>query len=256
MYQRLRTVERLLATDLEARRPAHRAPRGSHGTRRAARRLTRDPGAAEGGDTPGPGPHTLRLAGVPLVFRWTMIHRRTSKRACAGGVGGRMAVMTYEGSSIDPAKPSIARVYDYLLGGKDNYAVDREIGDVFKRDLPGSVAIAFANRTALTRAVGEIAKTTGIRQFVDLGSGLPTADNVHQVAQRHAPEVPGRLRRHRPPSPRPRQGVAGERRPDPRRRGRCTQSRRRPHPPRHARADRLHSSRRRHLQRHPPPRQR
>ncbi|MCW8382159.1 SAM-dependent methyltransferase [Streptomyces justiciae] len=96
--------------------------------------------------------------------------------------------MTYQGSSIDPAKPSIARVYDYLLGGKDNYAVDREIGDVFKRDLPGSVAIAFANRAALTRAVREIARTTGIRQFVDLGSGLPTADNVHQVAQRHAPE--------------------------------------------------------------------
>ncbi|SMQ20403.1 S-adenosyl methyltransferase [Streptomyces sp. Ag82_O1-12] len=96
--------------------------------------------------------------------------------------------MTYEGSSIDPAKPSIARVYDYLLGGKDNYAVDREVGDVFKRDLPGSVAIAFANRAALTRAVREIAMTTGIRQFIDLGSGLPTADNVHQVAQRHAPE--------------------------------------------------------------------
>jgi hypothetical protein len=99
-----------------------------------------------------------------------------------------MCAMTYEGSSIDPNKPSIARVYDYLLGGKDNYAVDREIGDVFKRDLPGSVAIAFANRAALTRAVREIAKTTGVRQFIDLGSGLPTADNVHQVAQRHAPE--------------------------------------------------------------------
>ncbi|WP_030378401.1 MULTISPECIES: SAM-dependent methyltransferase [unclassified Streptomyces] len=96
--------------------------------------------------------------------------------------------MTVEGSSIDPSKPSIARVYDYLLGGKDNYASDREVGDVFKRDLPGSVAIAFANRAALTRAVAEIATTTGIRQFVDLGSGLPTADNVHQVAQRHAPE--------------------------------------------------------------------
>ncbi|MFJ7336355.1 SAM-dependent methyltransferase [Streptomyces sp. NPDC101116] len=99
-----------------------------------------------------------------------------------------MAAMSYEGSSIDPAKPSIARVYDYLLGGKDNYAVDREVGDVFKRDLPGSVAIAFANRAALARAVREIAQTTGIRQFIDMGSGLPTADNVHQVAQRHAPE--------------------------------------------------------------------
>ncbi|MDF3301762.1 SAM-dependent methyltransferase [Streptomyces tropicalis] len=96
--------------------------------------------------------------------------------------------MTAEGVSIDPTRPSIARVYDYLLGGKDNYAVDREIGDVFKRDLPGSVAIAFANRAALVRAVREIATTTGIRQFIDLGSGLPTADNVHQVAQRHAPE--------------------------------------------------------------------
>ncbi|MFJ3339484.1 SAM-dependent methyltransferase [Streptomyces sp. NPDC086766] len=96
--------------------------------------------------------------------------------------------MTDEGVSIDPTKPSIARVYDYLLGGKDNYAVDREIGDVFKRDLPGSVAIAFANRAALTRAVREIVTTTDVRQFIDLGSGLPTSDNVHQVAQRHAPE--------------------------------------------------------------------
>lgn len=96
--------------------------------------------------------------------------------------------MTDEGSPIDGTRPSIARVYDYLLGGKDNYAVDREIGDKFKRDLPGSVAIAFANRAALTRAVREIATTTHVRQFIDLGSGLPTADNVHQVAQRHAPE--------------------------------------------------------------------
>ncbi|WP_399894959.1 SAM-dependent methyltransferase [Streptomyces sp. BBFR51] len=94
--------------------------------------------------------------------------------------------MTGASSSIDRTRPSIARVYDYLLGGKDNYAVDREIGDVFKRDLPGSVAIAFANRAALTRAVREIVTTTGVRQFIDLGSGLPTADNVHQVAQRHA----------------------------------------------------------------------
>jgi hypothetical protein len=99
-----------------------------------------------------------------------------------------MGAMTDDGRAIDSSRPSIARVYDYLLGGKDNYAVDREIGNVFKRDLPGSVAIAFANRSALTRAVREIATTTAVRQFIDLGSGLPTADNVHQVAQRHAPE--------------------------------------------------------------------
>ncbi|MFC9887293.1 SAM-dependent methyltransferase [Streptomyces pilosus] len=99
-----------------------------------------------------------------------------------------MVVMTVEGPSIDPTRPSIARVYDYLLGGKDNYAVDREVGDVFLRDLPGSVAIAFANRAALTRAIAEIVTTTDVQQFIDPGSGLPTADNVHQVAQRHAPE--------------------------------------------------------------------
>ncbi|WP_040804822.1 SAM-dependent methyltransferase [Nocardia concava] len=85
---------------------------------------------------------------------------------------------------VDQSKPSIARVYDYLLGGKDNYAVDREIGDFFIKDLPGSVDIAYANRNCLVRAVGEIARA-GVTQFIDFGSGLPTADNVHQVAQRH-----------------------------------------------------------------------
>ena len=89
-------------------------------------------------------------------------------------------------SQVDQSKPSIARVYDYLLGGKDNYEADRVIGDKFKNDLPGSVAIAHANRQNLRRAVREIARA-GIDQFIDLGSGLPTADNVHQVAQRHAP---------------------------------------------------------------------
>lgn len=89
---------------------------------------------------------------------------------------------------IDQSKPSIARVYDYLLGGKDNFAVDRSIGDHFKNNLPGSVAIASSNRQALIRAVRDLADD-GVRQFVDLGSGLPTADNVHQVARRHAPDA-------------------------------------------------------------------
>jgi hypothetical protein len=89
---------------------------------------------------------------------------------------------------VDTTKPSIARTYDYLLGGKDNFAVDRALADRFIHDLPGSRAIAFDNRGALIRAVREIAVTTPVRQFIDLGSGLPTADNVHQVAQRHAPE--------------------------------------------------------------------
>ncbi|QPP08030.1 SAM-dependent methyltransferase [Streptomyces bathyalis] len=96
--------------------------------------------------------------------------------------------MTEASSEVDQSKPSIARVYDYLLGGKDNYEADRAIGDKFKNDLPGSVAIAHANRQNLIRAVREIA-LAGIDQFIDIGSGLPTADNVHQVAQRHAPDA-------------------------------------------------------------------
>ncbi|MFI6361969.1 SAM-dependent methyltransferase [Nocardia sp. NPDC050630] len=89
---------------------------------------------------------------------------------------------------IDQSKPSIARVYDYLLGGKDNYLVDQEVGDHFKVNLPGSVAIAFTSRQALIRGVRDMARA-GMRQFIDFGSGLPTADNVHQVAKRHAADA-------------------------------------------------------------------
>ncbi|GAB3822682.1 SAM-dependent methyltransferase [Kribbella italica] len=92
-------------------------------------------------------------------------------------------------AGVDQTRPSIARTYDYLLGGKDNFAVDRALGDKFIKDLPGSQAIAHDNRAALIRAVREIVTTTKVRQFVDLGSGLPTADNVHQVAQRYTPET-------------------------------------------------------------------
>ncbi|HEY4569864.1 MAG TPA: SAM-dependent methyltransferase [Kribbella sp.] len=90
---------------------------------------------------------------------------------------------------FDTTKPSIARTYDYLLGGKDNFAVDRAFGDRFIKDLPGSRQIAYDNRGALIRAVREIVANTPVRQFIDLGSGLPTADNVHQVAQRYAPDA-------------------------------------------------------------------
>jgi SAM-dependent methyltransferase len=96
--------------------------------------------------------------------------------------GGETAI-----AGIDATRPSIARTYDYLLGGKDNFAVDRALGDKFIKDLPGSQTIAFDNRAALVRAVREIVTTGTVEQFVDLGSGLPTADNVHQVAQRHQP---------------------------------------------------------------------
>jgi hypothetical protein len=92
-----------------------------------------------------------------------------------------------EWPSFDPEVPSIARTYDYLLGGKDNYPADREIGDIFIRRFPGAVTIALDNRSCLARAVRYIATELGIDQFLDLGSGLPSADNVHEVAQRACP---------------------------------------------------------------------
>jgi hypothetical protein len=89
--------------------------------------------------------------------------------------------------TFNPGVPSIARTYDYLLGGKDNYPADREIGEIFIKKFPGAVQIALDNRACLVRAVTYIAGQLGISQFIDLGSGLPTADNVHQVAQRADP---------------------------------------------------------------------
>jgi hypothetical protein len=93
------------------------------------------------------------------------------------------------GTPFDPEIPSIARTYDYLLGGKDNYPADREIGEIFIQRFPGAVQIALDNRACLVRAVDFMTRELGITQFVDLGSGLPTADNVHQVAQRANPEA-------------------------------------------------------------------
>ena len=88
---------------------------------------------------------------------------------------------------FDPQVPSIARTYDYLLGGKDHYPADREIGEIFFQQFPGAVKIALDNRACLVRAVDYMARQLGIGQFLDLGSGLPTVDNVHQVAQRVNP---------------------------------------------------------------------
>ncbi|MFF1817255.1 SAM-dependent methyltransferase [Kribbella sp. NPDC058245] len=90
---------------------------------------------------------------------------------------------------FDITKPSIARTYDYLLGGKDNFAVDRAFGDKFIKELPGSLDIPRDNRGVLIRAVRELVTNTPVRQFIDLGSGLPSSDNVHQVAQRFDPDA-------------------------------------------------------------------
>ncbi|MET9252702.1 SAM-dependent methyltransferase [Streptomyces sp. NPDC003717] len=85
-------------------------------------------------------------------------------------------------------RPHSARVWNYLLGGKDNYPVDSEAGDVILSTFPEFVAVARLQRRFLARAVRFLAGEAGVRQFLDIGTGLPTADNTHELAQRIAPE--------------------------------------------------------------------
>jgi hypothetical protein len=92
------------------------------------------------------------------------------------------------GTAIDATVPHSARIWNYWLGGKDNYAVDREAGDQYKEIFPGIAVVARTSRAFLTRAVRYLAAEAGIRQFLDIGTGLPTANNTHEVAQRVAPE--------------------------------------------------------------------
>jgi hypothetical protein len=84
--------------------------------------------------------------------------------------------------------PHSARIWNYWLGGKDNYAVDRAAGDEYLQIFPGIAVVARTSRAFLTRAVRYLAAGAGIRQFLDVGTGLPTADNTHEVAQKVAPE--------------------------------------------------------------------
>jgi hypothetical protein len=81
-----------------------------------------------------------------------------------------------------------ARIYDYLLGGKDNYAADRATSEAVLTIYPEMAFNARANRAFLGRAVRYLAGKAGIRQFLDIGTGIPTAGNTHQVAQEIAPE--------------------------------------------------------------------
>ena len=91
-------------------------------------------------------------------------------------------------ADIDTKTASGARVYDYLLGGTDNYAIDRAAADQVEGILPGTKAMARNSRRFLERVVRYLAQDCGIRQFIDNGSGLPTQDNVHQIAQRLDPD--------------------------------------------------------------------
>jgi hypothetical protein len=100
-----------------------------------------------------------------------------------------------QGTGTDPELPQDintdvahpARVYDYWLGGKDNFPADRALGEMMIQAIPNMRGLAAANRAFLRRAVRYLAAEAGVRQFLDIGTGIPTSPNVHEVAQEAAP---------------------------------------------------------------------
>jgi O-methyltransferase involved in polyketide biosynthesis len=96
---------------------------------------------------------------------------------------------TRRGSKFDTSVPHSARVWNYWLGGKDHFAADRAVGDRVRESFPEIVDIARSSREFLVRAVGYLAGTAGVDQFLDIGTGLPSFDNTHEVAQRFVPRA-------------------------------------------------------------------
>ena len=83
---------------------------------------------------------------------------------------------------FDASRPNVARIYDYLLGGKDNFAADRHAAQRLIEALPNAATVAKANRVFLAAAVRRVARE-GVAQYVDIGAGLPTSPSVHQCAR-------------------------------------------------------------------------
>ena len=111
----------------------------------------------------------------------------TDNRSAIPGEPGPAEPDDIAGTAIDTRVPHSARIWNYWLGGKDNYAVDRAAGEEYARAFPGIVDVARASRQFLTRTIRYLAGEAGIRQFLDVGTGLPTAENTHEVAQQVAP---------------------------------------------------------------------
>ena len=134
------------------------------------------PGGAPPGIRPssvtGAAPRRARQAPAPVP-----VPRQCPGRCRAGA------------ATIGPGVAHRARVYDYWLGGRDNFAADRRAGDQAAADFPGLVESVRSTRAFLSRAVRFLAAETGVTQFLDVGAGLPTAGSTHEVAQSVAPEA-------------------------------------------------------------------
>jgi hypothetical protein len=108
--------------------------------------------------------------------------------AGSGGDGAEAAGGKAVPPGIDTSTAHPARVYDYWLGGKDNFAADREAAELALQAYPELALAVQSNRAFLTRAVRYLTGEAGIRQFLDVGTGIPAASNTHEVAQREAPD--------------------------------------------------------------------
>ena len=93
------------------------------------------------------------------------------------------------GTAIDTTMPHSARIWNYWLGGKDNYTVDRQAGEEFAGTFPGITDMARQVRLFLFRAIQYLVVEAGVRQFLDIGTGLPTANNTHEIAQGMDPQA-------------------------------------------------------------------
>jgi len=111
--------------------------------------------------------------------------------AWGGQLSGRRSIVGNDmlgNNGIDKSVAHPARVWDYLLGGKDNFTADREAAEALISATPAAIQVARADRLFLASVVHHLTAGAGIRQFLDIGTGLPTADNTHEVAQRAAPD--------------------------------------------------------------------
>lgn len=123
------------------------------------------------------------LAAVRAVRKGTLTDQRTDDQLVSNPSGADT-----QPAEIDPSKAHIARVYNYWLGGKDNYAADQQAAEQVIAAYPNIRTSVRAQRAFLGRAVRYLAAEVGIRQFLDVGTGLPSANNTHEVAQREASE--------------------------------------------------------------------
>jgi len=113
--------------------------------------------------------------------------RSRAIRAGRGNYHGTVAKQTKAADGVVPTEPNPARVYDYFLGGKDNYRVDRLVAQRVTAAMPEVQEGARATRAVLGRVVRFLVRDAGISQLLDIGAGLPTRDNVHEIARRTDP---------------------------------------------------------------------